>query len=57
MIELALGLLLGFVLHIAAMSSYKRVLVMKSQDGSAECIDGKFYYIIPEEDETDDQSS
>ena len=31
---------------------YQKLLVMKSEDKSAECINGKFYYIVPEEDYT-----
>lgn len=48
----SIGLFIGVVimlwLHIFAMSSYKRILVMKSQDGTAEHINGKFYYIKEE---------
>jgi hypothetical protein len=30
--------------------SYIRILVMKSKDKTPECINGKFYYIVPEEE-------
>lgn len=40
-----IGLMVGFIFAIWMLESYKRVLIMKSHDGTAECIDGKFYYI------------
>jgi hypothetical protein len=43
-----LGLLFMFVIHLSVMSSYKRILVMKAKDGTAENINGKFYYIKEE---------
>lgn len=43
-----LGLLFMFVIHLSIMQSYKRVLVMKAKDGTAEHINGKFYYIKEE---------
>lgn len=42
------GTLIMLVLHSFAIGSYKRVLIMKSKSGIAECIDGKFYYIKEE---------
>lgn len=42
------GLLVMFTLHLAVMDSFKRILVMKAKDGSAEHINGKFYYIKEE---------
>lgn len=48
----SLGLFIGMVsvmaLHLYAMTSYKKILVMKSKDGTSECINGKFYYIQEE---------
>lgn len=43
-----IGLLIGIVFHVLVMSSYKRVLIMKAEDGTAEHINGKFYYIKEE---------
>lgn len=43
-----IGLLIGIVINILTMSSYKRVLIMKAEDGTAEHINGKFYYIKEE---------
>jgi hypothetical protein len=49
-----IGFLIGSVfmcvLDALMSQSYKRILVMKSQDKTAECIKGKFYYIVPEEE-------
>lgn len=38
------------ILNYILIHSYKTVLVAKSKDGSAECINGKFYYIVEEGD-------
>ncbi len=43
----------GFVFSILgcwASAFYHKTLELKAQDGSAECIRGKFYMIVPEED-------
>jgi hypothetical protein len=45
---IAFGLLCMFIVHLSIMSSYKRILVMKAKDGTAEHINGKFYYIKEE---------
>lgn len=47
-VGLAMGMLLSLILHGLVMESYKRVLVMKAKDGSAEHINGNFYYIKEE---------
>lgn len=41
-----LGFILASVLWIIADYLYKGTLVIKSKDGTAECIDGEFYYIV-----------
>lgn len=38
------------VINIAIAASYKKLLVMKAEDKTAECINGKFYYIVPEDE-------
>lgn len=47
-VGLCIGLLFGIILNILSMSSYKRILVMKAKDGTAEYINGRFYYIKSE---------
>lgn len=49
-IGLIIGITIGVVLHMATLSSYKRVLVMKAEDETPEHINGKFYYIVEEND-------
>lgn len=48
------GLLFGFVFasigHMLLMSQYHGILIERANDKKPECIDGNFYYIIPEED-------
>jgi hypothetical protein len=43
-----IGLIIGLILNLWTTQSYKRILIMKSQDGTAEYIRGKFYYIREE---------
>jgi hypothetical protein len=43
-----IGLFTMSIIHISLMNSYQRILVMKAKDGSAEHINGKFYYIKEE---------
>lgn len=43
-----IGLILGLLFSLYAVSSYRRVLVMKAKDGTAEHINGTFYYIKEE---------
>ena len=54
MSDLLLGFLSGALLMLIINSwmhdNYKKILIMKSKDKSAEFINGKFYYIIPEEE-------
>jgi hypothetical protein len=38
------------LLNLLGHASYKRLLIMKSEDKTAECINGKFYYILTEEE-------
>ena len=45
---LFIGALIMYFLNQWAMASYKRILVMKAHDKSAEHINGLFYYIVPE---------
>jgi hypothetical protein len=48
MLGILIGLVIGFIFNLWIMYSYKKVLIMKAQDGSAEYIYGKFYYIKEE---------
>lgn len=48
MLGIFIGLITGFILNLWVMYSYKKILIMKAQDGTAECIYGKFYYIKEE---------
>lgn len=43
------GLTIGIVLNLWVMHSYKKILIMKAKDGSAEYIYGKFYHIKEED--------
>lgn len=43
-----IGLFVGCVLHLVSSAAYQRILLMKGQDGSIECIGGKFFAIVPE---------
>lgn len=43
-----IGLGIGVILNIWTMHDYKKLLIMKAKDGSAEHIYGKFYYIKEE---------
>ena len=45
---IAIGLLVGIVINFFVMYSYMNILVMKANDGTAEYIHGKFYYIKEE---------
>jgi hypothetical protein len=45
---IVIGLLIGFILNIWTIHLYKKVLIMKANDGSSEYICGKFYYIKEE---------
>jgi hypothetical protein len=47
-IGLFIGVFTMFWLHSYAMNSFKRILVMKAKNGTAEHINGKFYYIKEE---------
>lgn len=44
-----IGLIVGTLLHLYSVHSYKNILIMKAHDKSAEYINGKFYYIVPED--------
>ena len=48
MIGFSIGLFVGIILHVFNLNSYKGILKMKAEDGSAEYIKGKFYYITEE---------
>lgn len=48
-VGIGIGLVIGFILNLWIMHSYKKILIMKAKDGSAECIYGKFYLIKEEE--------
>lgn len=54
MSDLLVGFLNGALLMLMLNSwmhyKYKQILVMKAKDKTAEHIDGKFYYIVPEEE-------
>jgi uncharacterized membrane protein YdjX (TVP38/TMEM64 family) len=43
-----IGAFIMFFVNKLVMSSYKRILVMKAHDKTAEHINGHFYYIVPE---------
>ena len=43
------GIVIGLIIGGIAHNSYKKVLVMKAEDGTAEYINGKFYYIKQED--------
>jgi hypothetical protein len=45
---ISIGLFIGSLLGHWALSSYKRVLVMKAEDQTCEYLDGNFYYVVPE---------
>lgn len=47
-IGILIGLIIGVIDSIWTLYSYKKILVGKSQDGTAEHINGKFYYIVEE---------
>lgn len=47
-VGIGVGLLIGLIFNLWIMHSYKKVLIMKAEDGSAEHIYGKFYYIKEE---------
>jgi hypothetical protein len=49
-IGVTLGLAIGLILHFVSLTSYKRILVMKSIDKTPEKINSEFYYIVPEKE-------
>lgn len=53
MSDLALGIFIGsfvmFTFNAWMHHSYKKILVMKSKEHKIEYINGKCYYIVPEE--------
>lgn len=54
LLGLLIGLLIGLASAILWHVLYKRILVMKAEDGSREYINGKFYYIVEEGEHRDD---
>lgn len=48
LLGLLIGLAIGVIVMIWNHSLYLSVLKIKAKDKSAECIDGKFYTIMPE---------
>ena len=50
---MVVGVVIMFLLHWYVFSSYKRILVLKSIDGTAERINKKFYYIKEERQESE----
>lgn len=47
---IALGLAVGLVVCVYERESYKKILITKSKDGSAEYINGDFFHIVNEKD-------
>lgn len=50
MVDFLFGALLMLIANAWMHNSYKKILVMKSKDKSAERINDNFYYIVPEEE-------
>jgi hypothetical protein len=48
LIGITIGMVLGVILNLWTMHSYKNILVMKANDGTAEYIKGRFYTIKEE---------
>jgi hypothetical protein len=46
-----IGLVIGILIGAWMLYAYKRILVMKANDGTAEYINGQFYYIKREGEE------
>jgi hypothetical protein len=55
-ILILLAWLLGVIGGLWSLHLYKKTLVMKANDKTAECINGEFYYIIKEKDYVDLQT-
>jgi uncharacterized membrane protein len=45
---LVAGFVIGWILHLISMNSYKRVLQLKGEKGESELINGKWYKIQKE---------